>query len=176
MKRGLLYIFIFIILIISINAILGVADGKITGDAITGNTITGDTITGDATQDVALNVSVTVSSPTITIHSPKNHTYINNKSILLNFTITSEQSIWYNLDNTANISINSSISFSTSEGGHILFLFANSSNGNETVKNVSFSINISLLTILYSEFNGSTGGNSTEFINYSYEELQNFHR
>jgi len=135
--------------------------------------ITGDTVTGDATQGVGMNISVIAGVPTLTIVSPQNHTYPFNESLLLNFTVTNEQVIWYNLDNGDNTTITSFTHFNTSEGGHALYLFANNSNGTTVEENVNFSVNITFFTVSYSDYQGANQGNSTDFSDYSYEDMQN---
>ena len=156
MKRGLIFL-ISIFLILFFNLIGSVE-------------ITGDTITGEVAQSIGINITVT-GPPTLTILIPKNDTYIANYSLPLTFT-TNGDYIWYNLDHGTNITISSSTTFNTSIGSHTLYLFANNSDG-EVTKNVTFFINLTLFTIIYSEYNGSFKGVSTYFYNLSYTELQN---
>lgn len=100
-------------------------------------------ITGDVSQSPTdLSVFVGQSAPIITIFSPITATYPN--SILLNYTIRNNiGSVWYNLDNTQNISLSNISSdflyFSAADGNHILYLYANNTLG-ESMKNVSFSV------------------------------------
>ena len=118
-KKGyliLLFVFLLIINIIGIK----------------GNSITGEIITGDATQTVGMSIFVTAYFPLLTIISPENKIYLTNESLLLNYSVSNEQVIWYNIDNLVNITIISSIYFNTSQGNHILYLYANSSFGNIT--------------------------------------------
>lgn len=112
-------------------------------------------VTGDIISSVSLNITVTAFFPLLTILSPENITYTTNESLLLNFSVGSEQTIWYNLDSTTNITINSSLNFNTSQGSHTLYLYANSSFGNVTAKNVTFAINSSAVEI---PSGGSSGG------------------
>ena len=92
---------------------------------------------------VSLTVSPSPAIPIISIISPENTTYSTN-TILLNYSITNEaDSIWYNLDNGGNITINSPIFFDAAEGSHILYLYANNSQGT-SVKSVIFSIKIEI--------------------------------
>jgi len=130
-------------------------------------------VTGDATQPIGVSIDVLASPATLTILNPKNHTYLTNHSLLLNFTVDAEQTIWYNLDNGTNITITSFTYFNTTEDSHILYLFVNNSDGTLTTKNVTFSIDSTVFTILYSEYNGSNRGDSNDFIRNSYEEIQN---
>lgn len=163
MKRGLIF---FAVLLVLLFNIIGSAE-------ITGDVITGDTITGKASNFLGINITI-LTAPKLNITIPKNNTYIDNNSLPLFFTSDqSNSSIWYNLDSGTNITITGPTTFNTSEGGHILYLFANNSNG-ETAVNVSFSVNITkLFTVIYSEYNGSLRGISTNYNNISYIELQN---
>jgi len=159
-KKGyliLLFVFLLIINIIGIK----------------GNSITGEIITGDATQTVGMSIFVTAYFPLLTIISPENKIYLTNESLLLNYSVSNEQVIWYNIDNLVNITIISSIYFNTSQGNHILYLYANSSFGNITSRNVSFVVNSSRFIIQRDEYNGSNKGASTNFLQYTYEDLQN---
>ncbi len=134
------------------------------------NTLTGEAITGDATQQLGMNISVT-GAPHLVIHSPENETYLTNNSLLLNYSVSDQHAVWYNLDGTANTTITSFIYFNTSEGTHALYLYANNSYGTRT-KTVGFTINNTRFTILYEEYNGSTRGNSTDFILHTYDDLE----
>jgi hypothetical protein len=140
-------------------------------------TITGKTITGKATsQTFGMNITITVSLPSLTIISPENTTYISNISLLLNYTTTG-LNLWYNIDQVSNITITSPTYFNTSQGLHTLYLYANNSVGT-TIRNVTFTVDSSLLTILYEEYKGATRGSSTDFDKIPYdgnddENLQN---
>ncbi|MCK4552811.1 hypothetical protein KAT80_01260 [Candidatus Pacearchaeota archaeon] len=139
---------------------------------ITGESVTGEAVTGEVTvQSMALNISV-ISTPSLTLISPENETYITNKNLLLNYSASGEDYIWYNLDNGANTTISSATYFNTTNVLHTLYLYANNSQG-ITTQNVTFTIDTSLLNISYEKYNGSTKGNSTNFNIYPYEELQN---
>jgi hypothetical protein len=135
--------------------------------------ITGETITGKPTSEsLALNITVTLPTTILTIISPKNDTYLINESLILNYTQINADMIWYNVDGGINTTITGAIYFDTSEGEHTLYLYGNNSYG-LTSKNVTFTSNTTFLTILYSEYNGSTKGDSTDFKSYSYGDLQN---
>jgi hypothetical protein len=135
--------------------------------------ITGETITGKPTSEsLALNITVTLPTTILTIISPKNDTYLINESLILNYTQINADMIWYNVDGGINTTITGAIYFDTSEGEHTLYLYGNNSYG-LTSENVTFTSNITFLTILYSEYNGSTKGDSTDFKSYSYGDLQN---
>ena len=141
---------------------------------ITGQSITGEAVTGKALQSsLALNITVTYPVPIIAIISPKNETYLRNESILINYSSVNSDNIWYNLDSGSNTSISGSVYVNLSQGSHTLYFYANNSYNESTIETVDFITNSTFLIILYSEYNGSTRGNSTEFINYTYEELQN---
>lgn len=161
MKKRFVIILVFIILIVALFSIIKI------------NTVT-KKFTGEATSNnFVLQVNF-VGPPLLSITNPKNQTYFQKDFIPLNFTSDpSNQSIWYNLDNGANTTVTGPIYFSTTNGLHTLYLFANNSNNNQTSKNITFFVNSTLFSITYTEYNGSTRGNSTEFRNYSYEELQN---
>jgi len=94
----------------------------------------------------SLSISVDANPPDVLIIHPKNITYSNNNSIPLNYTIydktSNVDSIWYTIDNTNNVSLSGNITFNTSEGSHILRLFANDTNSylNNT-ESVTFLIN-----------------------------------
>ncbi|MBI3623063.1 hypothetical protein HY212_03210 [Candidatus Pacearchaeota archaeon] len=129
-------------------------------------------ITGESTaQNVAINITLT-GPPELTLISPRNDTYFNNNSLLLNFTSRYASSIVYNIDDSANTTIASSTYFNTTSGNHTLYLYANNSYG-LTAKNVSFFVNLSKFTIYYEEFAGSNSGISNNFNISSYEDIQN---
>ena len=164
-KKFILLIFLFILVcLISFVAYSNYAKEK-------RDTITGETVTGEITE-ANLAITITVSgSPSLIIISPENETYITNKSILLNYTATGEDSVWYNIDGEDNTTITSATYFNITEGLHTLYLYANNSEGNTTA-NVTFTVNLSLFTVLYNEYAGSTKGSSTDFNKSSYEDLQ----
>ena len=88
-----------------------------------------------------LSVYVLPAIPILTIISPENITY-STPTILLDYSIANEiESIWYNLDNGINTTINSPISFNAAEGSHVLYLYANNSQGASS-KSVIFSVKI----------------------------------
>ena len=88
-----------------------------------------------------LSVYVIPAIPILTIISPENITY-STSTILLNYSVTNEaESIWYNLDNGINTTINSPAYFSATEGSHILYLYANNSQG-ASFKSITFSVKI----------------------------------
>ena len=164
MKRWLNFI-IFVLFFIFIGTSIS---SEITGDT----TITGETVTGEViSKDFSLGIVITTPLPILTILSPENETYLTNISLLLNYTVSNEDYVWYNIDGVGNITITSATYFNTSQGGHILYLFANNTWGT-TERNVTFTVNSTRFTILYNEYNGSARGDSTEFINYTYEDLQ----
>ncbi|MBX4196409.1 hypothetical protein KW805_02365 [Candidatus Pacearchaeota archaeon] len=130
-------------------------------------------ITGDATsQQTGISILVIATVPSLTIISPRNETYLTNTSILLNFSVSGQLLLWYNLDNGNNITITQPLYFNTSQGSHILYLFANNSEG-LTRKNITFSVNITRFRVIYEEYRGSFKGNSTNFNLSTYEQLQN---
>jgi hypothetical protein len=141
---------------------------------MTGEAITGDSITGEAaSQSIGLNITViTGEVPILTILSPENKTYLSNNSILLDYSAINEDFVWYNLDIGNNITISSAIYFNTAEGTHTLYLYANNSYGIAT-KNITFTTNTTKFIIYYGIWQGITQGDTTDFIFYSYEDIQN---
>jgi len=90
-----------------------------------------------------LDVSIVVDGPpTLVIHEPRNVTYTTNESLLLNFTVI-DGDVVYNLDNGNNISIPGFIYFNTTEGAHVMKVFANNSIG-ITEKTVYFSVSFAV--------------------------------
>ncbi len=164
-KRDICFAFLSILLLVSFVSAI---------EVITGRHITGEIITGEATSQ-STNVSVTVLAQlaNITILKPENKTYLTNDSLLLNFTSTGAQTIFYNLDNGANITITTFTYFNTSGGSHVLNLFAENSDGNVTAKNVTFNINLTRYNVSYEEYKGAKKGASIDFIRFAFEELQN---
>ncbi|MCL5018622.1 MAG: hypothetical protein M1416_02565 [Candidatus Pacearchaeota archaeon] len=119
------------------------------------------------------NLSVSAELPVLSLINPKNQTYIRNQSIPISYTASNEESVWYSLDSGENITLTHSTSFSTSQGSHILFLYASNSNG-EILKNVTFFVDSSKFSVNKNKYEGEKKGETTNFSNYSYEELQNF--
>jgi len=162
-------LFILLLLYIFLNPFLS---AEITGDAISSN------ITGKATsQQIGLSIFVGIAggTPSIDLISPKNNTYLKNESIPLNFTIINGDSIWYNIDNSENITITNPIYFNTSQGAHILTIYSNNTNGTSS-KQINFISNLSRFLIFFQEYNGSTKGSSINFLDYTYEEIQNIEK
>lgn len=161
-KKGCL-IFLFVFLLI-INVI------GITGKPITGEAITGESITGEAAQSVGMGIFVTAYFPLLSILSPENKTYLTNESLLLNYSVSNEQAIWYNIDNLFNITITSPIYFNTSQGSHILYLYANSSFGNITSKNVSFTVSSEIP--VEAPYIAPSGGGGRTTVTYKKSEFE----
>jgi len=123
--------------------------------------------------------------PTITIIKPKNKTYLIKNSLKLEFLIYNSTSIWYNLDNTGNITITDTTFFNTTLGTHTLYLYANNSYGTNK-ENVTFYVNSTKILIIDDEFDETSDhdyndtenkrkpkkGESTDLYDYGYEELQ----
>ncbi len=90
--------------------------------------------------------------PSITIVKPNSgSTFGTNVSLALNFSVNDSnlQSCWYNIDNGANRTLTGCLNstFNTSEGSHVVFLFANDSYGNFGMTNSSFSIQVGAPTV-----------------------------
>jgi hypothetical protein len=132
------------------------------------NATANDTLNNEnSTETILINLTL----PILTIHSPENATYIANTSLLLNYSASYEDTVWYNLNGT-NISITSETYFNTSEGSHTIYLYANNSLGTAT-KNITFFVNSSKFKIHYNNFKGANKGNSTNFNKHSYSKIQN---
>jgi len=169
MKKKLVEIIAILILVVLISFIAYSNYIKEKRDALTG-----ETVTGEATNsNFAVSVSVLVSVPSLTIISPENKTYVTNKNLLLNFTSSGTNTIWYNLDQISNKTITSSTYFNTTQGTHTLYLYANNTDGNLTLENITFTVNINKFKILYNTYSGSKKGESNNFNKSSYEDLQN---
>ncbi len=143
MKRVLFY-FIFLMFFLPVFS-------AITGEAITGKVA-----------DYNTNVSVFVEPgpPIIFLLSPQNKTYYSTQ-ILVNYSIENNaSSVWYNLDNTENITLTNSSQNSfyitTALGSHLLTIYANSSKGNSSVS--SFFEVSSVETPTTTSSSGSSGG------------------
>jgi len=141
--------------------------------AITGDTITGELVTGNATsQQLAISISViSTNPPTIVIDKPQNGIYLTNLNLPLNYTISNPDSIWYNLDLGSNTTLTENSFFNTTEGPHVLYLYANNSYG-ESSENVSFNVNLSIFSARYDSWKGEGRQGSTDFNESSFEELQ----
>ncbi|MBI2045532.1 hypothetical protein HYT23_05740 [Candidatus Pacearchaeota archaeon] len=174
MKRGILFLLVFLVFVIGGTLFLKVNEDK--------KEITGET----TSQSISINITVSGSPPILELINPKNHTYLTRQDLKFNFTATNADYIWYKLDNSSNASINSPANINLTLGSHKLRLFANNSYG-EVEKNVTFYINFSFFIIKddhyeegddYDEDHGNMSrndkkGESTDFLDYSYEELQN---
>jgi len=106
-----------------------------------------------------LSIFVLPAIPIITIISPENMTYSTN-TILLNYSIKNTPDyIWYNLDNTFNITIISPIYFVTTQGTHTFYLYANNTYGT-AIKSISFFIDLNVEPTQPSSGGGGGGGGS----------------
>ena len=136
------------------------------------SSIAGFDATGRAsTQGTNVSIFVNPSIPSVEILSPKNNTYLKNHSILLDFSQTLADNLWYSIDKGENVSISGALYINTSQGNHFLILYANNSGG-ITTANITFATNSTAFIIYYENYKGSSKGSSTEFINYTYEEIQ----
>jgi len=133
------------------------------------NATANDTLNNkNSTETRVINLTI----PILTIHKPKNETYLANTSLLLNYSASYEDEVWYNINLEENTTINSSTYFNTSEGQRTLYLYANNSVGT-TTKNVTFTVNLTKFNITHNNWKGANKGNSTNFNEYSYTEIQN---
>jgi hypothetical protein len=110
--------------------------------------------------------------PSLTIIKPRNETYIKGNGMKVEIETNSDDK-WYNIDNGQNKTINPSNKavFNADEGVHIIYVFANSSIG-LTAKNVTFTVDSSRFSITHSNYEGADRGETTNFSEYSYDELQ----
>lgn len=135
--------------------------------------ITGEIITGEITsKEVSMNISVILNVPTLSISSPKNQTYFSNESLLFSYSVFNADSIWYNIDGGENMTLFSSLgsfNLNVKEGEHIIYLYANNSDG-FVADNVSFFVDLDIFKIDFLKWKGL--GNSTDFYRYSYEDIQ----
>ena len=122
-----------------------------------------------------IDVSIVVEGPpSLLVFLPYNETYLTNYSIPLNYS-ANDGNVFYNIDegiNTSLIGQSNFTTFNTAEGLHILKVFANNSYGT-TEKRVYFSVNLTILKFYYEEYKGTEKGNSTDFLSYTYERMQN---
>jgi hypothetical protein len=163
MKRGIFFSVLFLGVLLSLPFIVG--------ETITGDTVTGEIITGEATtQQINMQIFVQVIDLFLDLTKPFNHTYRYTDDILLNFTIQNYDSVWYNLDNGPNTTLTTWAYFDVTPGTHTLYLFANDSDSSKSDQ-VTFFVNTSAFIVYFEEFKGSTKGSSTNFDNYTYEEL-----
>jgi hypothetical protein len=129
------------------------------------------TITSDAvSNDVAISIYVE-GPPSLVIHLPYNETYIKNYSIPLNYSMNGNNA-WYNIDDGENASLSCFTRFNAADGFHLLKVFANDSYG-VTKKNRWFAVNTTIIKFFYDEYKGEHKGNSTDFLEYTYERLDN---
>lgn len=135
-------------------------------------------ITGRASSRETNASIVVVGFPSLTIEKPRNETYFLNTSLLLRVD-TDGAGVWYNLDGGTNVTFTDDeleeerTYFNTSNGGHKIYVFANNSGGDVTKRNVSFYVSPGLHNVSYSKYTGYGKGSSTNFNDFSYNELQN---
>jgi len=179
-KRLILLISLFILVcLISFTAYSNYIKEK--RDAITGETVTGEATGGG----LAISVSI-IGEPTSTIDRPKNGTYLIREKIPLEFTSNGDN-FWYNLDNGDNTSITEDTTFNTTNDQHTLYFYANNSYG-VVAANITFTVNSMMEFRIYDNYfdegydideddsenvKKNRKGESTEFFDYTYEELQN---
>jgi uncharacterized membrane protein len=165
MKKKSFIFLIVIAIIISLSLV-------ILNMKISENSVTGEAVTGEITStNLAVSIYV-IRPPDISIISPENETYITSKNLLLNYSSEDEDNVWYNIDNSENITITSAVYFNTTKGTHTLYIYANNSEG-ENSSNISFTVDSDKFEILYSKYANSKKGSSTNFNSTSYENMQN---
>ncbi|MFH1325630.1 MAG: hypothetical protein ABIH49_02565 [archaeon] len=164
-KRFIIPVFL---LMLSVAALLGVTIYSIS------TTLTGETITGNATSaSTSIAINFIAEDPVINLTRPENKTYLKSNNLKLNFTALYTNTIWYKLDSEDNVTVTGNTTFNTANGQHTLYLYANNSDGDMDSDSVIFTVNITRVTINYGDFGGAKKGNSTNFSNYAYEDLEN---
>ena len=181
MKKRLILLISLFILVCLVSFIAYSNYIKEKRDAITGETVTGEATGGS----LAISVSL-VGKPTSTIDRPKNGTYLIRNNIPLEFTSNGDN-FWYNLDNGDNTSITEDTTFNTTNDQHTLYFYANNSYGIVGV-NITFTVDSMTEFRIYDDhfdegydldeddtenIKKNRRGESTEFFDYTYEELQN---
>lgn len=170
MKRGFIFLVFLLFLIISIHNTFAIY--------VSGHYVH---VVGEATSNqVNASIIVVNIAPTIFIFSPKENRTYRSKNILLNYSVYDPDGIslvWYNIDNTNNISLGNSSSgyiyFNTSQGMHTLYLYANDTFGAENFSSVNFFVNNTKIIVIYEEFRKEKKGNSTDFDSLTDEQLEN---
>ncbi|OGM18206.1 hypothetical protein A2685_02095 [Candidatus Woesebacteria bacterium RIFCSPHIGHO2_01_FULL_37_10] len=127
-----------------------------------------------SSQSVDLNIDV-LGPPSLVIISPKNATYLTNESLLLNYSVSGAESVWYQVDGSAEIfisNVSSFLYFNVSDGSHNLTISANNSFGT-SASTVFFVANSTRFIILYEDsYKTNFSGESTDFYTFTLEELQ----
>ena len=117
-------------------------------------------------------INIDTSPPSVTIIRPQATTYSSNTSLPLNWSVvdTNLRTVWYNLDNGANTTITTNVTFNTTAGAHTLYLFANDSAGNIGWDMVSFTVSTdsqSPTVVLNYPSNGTWASNNSVMFNYT---------
>jgi len=134
------------------------------------NATVNDTV-GNNISTETRNISLVL--PELTIIKPENETYITKKNLLLDYSADYEDYVWYINQTGDNETITGNTTFDvSSQGSHTLYLYANNSNG-ETAKNVTFTVNSNKFKVHYNHYKGGNKGDSNNFNQSSYEDLQN---
>lgn len=169
-KRGLILFGIFLIFVAASYASAVEEAYNVSGNL--------SYVTAYATsQPVRIGVRV-IGTPSLFIFEPENASYITNESLPLNYSVSDDTvDVWYTIDGSAPIPspnlTSSLIFFNTSDGFHVLNVYANNSL-NLTVKTVSFVANSTWFIILYKEdYKTNYSGASTDFYRYPFERLNN---
>ena len=130
-------------------------------------------ITGKATSSGTSLTIVVNAAPSLNLLSPSNGTYLTGQNLDLNYTALSADFVWYNINDGINYSLSGNIQFNATEGPHTLSIYANNSHGVSS-KSVVFNVNTSILIIDYDRFRGPGSEGSTNFLDYTFEELNDF--
>ena len=158
MKKGIFLLLVlvgFLLLTLAINA-----ETSVTGKAVS--------------QKSNVSIFIAPSLPVIHIILPENKTYITNISLFLNYSTVLADYAWYNFNTAPNNSITSNIRYDIGEGSSTLYMYANNSFG-ASAKNITFTVNTTLLKILYEHYKSPYGAASHDFIYEAYEDLLSLH-
>ena len=101
-KKVILVIFLMILFLMIVNQL------------VIGNTITSLSVS----QPTNVSITILANVPVISILSPKNQTYLTNNTLLLNYTDTNADNLWYHIDSDNNITLTSFVYFNISQGSH----------------------------------------------------------
>ena len=114
-----------------------------------------------ALQNVTIDYTSLNLAPTISIVEPRNILYLSNESLSLNYSVSDSDgnldSCWYNLDGGENITLVDCLNttFNTSEASHILYIYANDTEGLKASDSVSFNVDLTGVSISILEPTGT---------------------
>ncbi len=124
-------------------------------------------------QSIDIDYALLNQAPTINLVEPQNILYLTNESLNLTYTVSDSDgnldSCWYWLDDGVNNSLTCglNITFDTSEGSHILTIYANDSNGAIVNDSASFNIDATGVFISIIEPTGTKNTRTGLLLNYT---------